>query len=81
MRGNNLNHYFTFSSCARLGLTTFAYLWQRDQSELLAEMIGSGVQAILIKVAALGLDPSLHLGRDISDVAPHLMRMVRLHCK
>ncbi|KAF4530126.1 hypothetical protein B566_EDAN001383 [Ephemera danica] len=61
--------------CTRLGLTTFAFLWQRDQSELLAEMVSSGVQAILVKVAALGLDPALHLGRDIAEVAPHLLRM------
>jgi diphthine-ammonia ligase len=52
-------------------------LWQRDQTELLAEMVKTGVQAILIKVAALGLDPSQHLGRDIADVTPHLLRMVR----
>ncbi|XP_059481869.1 uncharacterized protein LOC132200428 [Neocloeon triangulifer] len=61
--------------CSRLGLVCLAFLWQRDQAELLAEMVASGVQAILVKVAALGLDPAQHLGRDISDVAPHLMRM------
>ncbi|XP_065347839.1 uncharacterized protein LOC135944668 [Cloeon dipterum] len=61
--------------CARLGLICLAFLWQRDQAELLAEMVASGVQAILVKVAALGLDPAQHLGRDISEVAPHLLRM------
>ena len=41
-------------SCQRLGLTSLAYLWRRDQSELLKEMIDSGVSAILIKVASMG---------------------------
>ena len=31
-----------------------AYLWHRDQRELMSEMISSGVDAILIKVAAMG---------------------------
>lgn len=31
-----------------------AYLWHRDQSELLKEMIDCKIQAIIIKVAALG---------------------------
>jgi diphthine-ammonia ligase len=39
-------------------------------------MVKSGVQAILVKVAALGLDPAKHLGQNIADVAPHLLRMV-----
>ena len=40
--------------CVRLGLTSLAYLWQRDQKELLAEMIAAGLTAIVIKVAAVG---------------------------
>ena len=38
------------SVCLRLGLTSLAYLWQRDQSRLLEEMVEAGVQAVLIKV-------------------------------
>lgn len=38
----------------RLGLTVLAYLWERDQIELLAEMIAAGLIAILVKVAAIG---------------------------
>ena len=38
----------------RLGLKCLTYLWQRDQDELLQEMIDSHVDAVLIKVAALG---------------------------
>lgn len=41
--------------CSRLGLTSLAYLWQRDQQELLQEMIAAGVKAIIIKVASLGM--------------------------
>lgn len=44
------------SVCARLGLVSLAYLWRRDQSELLAEMIDAGINAVLIKVAALGIE-------------------------
>ena len=41
-------------SCQRLNLQVLAYLWQRDQHELLTEMIDSKIDAILIKTAALG---------------------------
>ena len=41
--------------CTRLSLTSLAYLWQRDQKELLAEMIDTGLTAIVIKVAAIGI--------------------------
>ncbi len=40
--------------CGRLGLVSLAYLWQRDQEELLKEMIDCGLEAIIIKVAAMG---------------------------
>ena len=40
--------------CKRLDLTMLAYLWHRDQKELMAEMIDKGVNAIVIKVAAMG---------------------------
>jgi len=37
-----------------LNLKVLAYLWRREQQELLSEMIDSGMEAILIKTAALG---------------------------
>jgi uncharacterized protein (TIGR00290 family) len=40
--------------CSRLGLTSLAYLWQKDQSTLLREMIDSGLEAIMVKVASMG---------------------------
>ena len=42
-------------SCSRLGLSSLAYLWRRDQQELLSEMISSGIEAVLVKVAAMGI--------------------------
>ncbi|CAH2013708.1 unnamed protein product [Acanthoscelides obtectus] len=60
--------------CIRLGLTPLAYLWQRDQEELLDEMIRCEVDAILIKVASLGLEIK-HLGRSLSLMQPHLLAM------
>ena len=51
-----LKHFFVISlSCSRLGLSSLAYLWRRDQQELLSEMISSGVEAVLVKVAAMGI--------------------------
>ncbi|XP_073979888.1 uncharacterized protein isoform X2 [Rhodnius prolixus] len=61
--------------CTRLNLVPLAYLWRRDQAELLQEMIDSQIDAIVIKVAALGLDPAKHLGLRISEIQPHLISM------
>ena len=41
--------------CYRLGLTSLAYLWGREQMDLLKEMIDSDMNCILIKVAAMGI--------------------------
>ncbi|KAF9181763.1 hypothetical protein BGZ50_005324 [Haplosporangium sp. Z 11] len=62
------------SVCGRLGLLTLGYLWQRDQEELLYEMAQSGVNAILVKIAAIGLKKQ-HLGQSIGDMFPYLCRM------
>ncbi|KAL0268731.1 UNVERIFIED_CONTAM: hypothetical protein PYX00_010554 [Menopon gallinae] len=56
--------------CSRLNLRCFAYLWKRDQDELLREMIASELEVIVIKVAALGLKPDVHLGANIADLVP-----------
>lgn len=47
--------------CQRLGLTSLAYLWRRDQEELLKEMIDSQLTAVLIKVASLGKKISIFI--------------------
>ncbi|XP_055027788.2 diphthine--ammonia ligase isoform X1 [Misgurnus anguillicaudatus] len=61
--------------CARLHLQSLAYLWHRDQSELLSEMICSGINALLIKVAAFGLDPEKHLGKSLAQMESYLQEL------
>ncbi|CBN78880.1 conserved unknown protein [Ectocarpus siliculosus] len=56
--------------CGRLGLTSLAYLWRRPQSPLLAEMVEAGLNAVLVKVASFGLEPSKHLGRSLARLRP-----------
>lgn len=61
--------------CSRLNLISLAYLWRRDQAELLQEMIDCQLEAIVIKVASLGLTPERHLGKSIRDLQGHLVKM------
>ena len=56
-------------------MVSLGYLWRRDQSELLSEMIEAKVEAILVKVATLGLEEK-HLGLSLSQVQDHLHKMV-----
>ena len=49
------------SVCLRLGLTPLAFLWRRDQAELLQEMVDTGMESILIKVTSRS--PSFPLSR------------------
>lgn len=60
--------------CKRLGLIPLAFLWQREQESLLQDMINSGLKAILIKVAAIGLD-NKHLGKDLAQMFPILVAL------
>ena len=41
--------------CLRLCLTPLAFLWRRDQAELLQEMVDTGMESILIKVTSRSL--------------------------
>ncbi|XP_064368487.1 diphthine--ammonia ligase isoform X8 [Dromaius novaehollandiae] len=61
--------------CRRLNLQPLAYLWRRNQEILLKEMISSNVQAIIIKVAAFGLDPDKHLGKTLDQMEPLLLEL------
>jgi len=63
------------SVCSRLGLVSLAYLWKQDQTLLLEEMIRRGIVAITVKVAALGLKPSSHLGKELAELKCHLLPM------
>ncbi|KAH9658896.1 diphthamide synthase [Citrus sinensis] len=63
------------SVCSRLGLVSLAYLWKQDQSLLLQEMITNGINAITVKVAAMGLEPGKHLGKEIAFLDPYLHKL------
>ncbi|XP_042646988.1 diphthine--ammonia ligase isoform X2 [Tyto alba] len=61
--------------CRRLNLQPLAYLWRRNQEILLKEMISFNIQAIIIKVAAFGLDPDKHLGKTLDQMQPNLLEL------
>eukprot|EP01134_Creolimax_fragrantissima_P002316 CFRG2316T1 len=62
------------SVCARLGLTSLAFMWEREQHELLAEIIDSGVEAVLVKIAACGLQ-HCHLGQSLREMHSTLTKL------
>lgn len=55
------------SVCERLGLTSLSYLWQRKQEEILEEMDVVGLDARIVKVAAVGLDAERWIWRNVAD--------------
>uniref|UniRef100_A0A8C4T0A8 Diphthine--ammonia ligase n=1 Tax=Erpetoichthys calabaricus TaxID=27687 RepID=A0A8C4T0A8_ERPCA len=61
--------------CQRLGLQPLAYLWRRCQEDLLREMISSNIHALIIKVAAFGLDPEKHLGKTLAEMESYLQQL------
>uniref|UniRef100_A0A8D0GND5 Diphthine--ammonia ligase n=1 Tax=Sphenodon punctatus TaxID=8508 RepID=A0A8D0GND5_SPHPU len=61
--------------CKRLNLQTLAYLWRRNQEALLKEMISSNIEAMIIKVAAFGLNPDQHLGKTLDQMEPYLLEL------
>ncbi|CAG9463590.1 unnamed protein product [Pedinophyceae sp. YPF-701] len=63
------------SVAIRLGLTPLAPLWRRAQLSLLPAMLEAHVHAILIKVAAIGLVPSRHLGMSLQEAEEELLRL------
>lgn len=62
--------------CSRLGLCALSFLWQRDQEELMAEMVESGMDARIIKVAAIGLNEK-DLGKSLKEMFPKLLALNR----
>lgn len=62
----------------RLGLISLAYLWQRDQLELMGEMCASGMDARVIKVAAVGLNEN-HLGKSLRELFPLLIKLNNIY--
>jgi len=59
--------------CNDLGLRVFAPLWRKEQSMLMADMIASGLRAVIVRVSAEGLDPSW-LGRELDNSALNGLR-------
>lgn len=64
--------------CDRLSLTLLAYLWQRDQAELMSEICALGLDARLIKVAAIGLTEK-HLGKPLAQMYPILVKLNQMY--
>lgn len=61
--------------CQRLGLTSLAYLWQSEQLPLVTKMIQSGLEAVLVKVAGVGLGEA-QLGKTLGQLLPLLTKLV-----
>ncbi|KAK2096319.1 diphthine--ammonia ligase [Saguinus oedipus] len=72
---SDYQHVRVENVCKRLNLQPLAYLWQRNQEDLLREMIASNIHAVIIKVAALGLDPDKHLGKTLDQMEPYLVEL------
>lgn len=64
--------------CQRLGLVSLAYLWGRDQQELLHEMVETGMNSVLIKVASYGLGKA-HLGKSLAEMEGELFELSEKH--
>lgn len=63
--------------CTRLGLVSLAYLWHQPQGALLRRMVGGGIEAILVKIAAAGLVPGRHLGARLAALPAQLHALRR----
>lgn len=66
------------NASSRVGLMSIAPLWRREQSDLLDEMIEIGVDAVLIKVAGVGLNET-HLGKSLYEMRPLLQKLERMY--
>ncbi|EGV64464.1 diphthamide synthase [Yamadazyma tenuis] len=64
--------------CDRFGLTSLAFLWQRNQDQLMREMCDSRLDARIIKVAAIGLDAK-HLAKSIKELYPYLVKLNKMY--
>ncbi|KAL0485999.1 diphthine-ammonia ligase [Acrasis kona] len=76
---SDYQRYRVENVCSRLGLISLCYLWRRDQSDLLSEMISSGIHAVLIKTASLGLSPKKHCGKSLAQLHP-ILEKLKLTC-
>lgn len=55
-----------------MGLVSLAYLWLRDQEELLDEMIKCKMEAQIVKVCSMGLKLE-HVGKTIEELRYHFL--------
>lgn len=62
----------------RTGLISLAPLWRSNQAHLLDEMIEAGLDAVLIKVAGIGLNDT-HLGKTLAEMRPTLLKLEALY--
>lgn len=65
--------------CSRLGLTSLAYMWRLPQVDLFKGMMEQSVDAVLVKVASLGLTPNEHLGKRLNEVRDVLFRLREIY--
>lgn len=72
---SNYQRYRVENVCERLGLTSVAYLWQRQASEILDMAAALRVEAILIKTASAGLIPQKLLGKSLGAARSTLEMM------
>ena len=61
--------------CSRLQLVSLTFLWQKEQRQLLREMIDFGIHAVLVKVAAAGLEPYKHLSKSLSALERYFLQL------
>ncbi|WFC96253.1 diphthine--ammonia ligase [Malassezia brasiliensis] len=61
-----------------LQLQPLAFLWQRNQAHLLDEMVRSGLVAVLLKVAGIGLTER-DLGKTLQQMQPKLLQLNALY--
>ncbi len=61
-------------ACVESGLVHFAPLWHKKQEQVLEEMLESGLDAIIVAVAADGMGKEW-LGRRISESKKELLRL------
>ncbi|KDN39245.1 hypothetical protein K437DRAFT_270346 [Tilletiaria anomala UBC 951] len=61
-----------------INLVPLTFLWQRNQADLLDEMVRAGIDAVLIKVAGIGLDER-DLGKSLAQMRPKLHKLNSLY--
>lgn len=60
-------------------MQSLAYLWNRNQAELLKEMVDNQMESIIIKVASFGLSPQKHLGKTLAQNYEEFIKMQATH--